>query len=121
MADATQHPSRAYQGQDGNWYLNGATLYEQFSGTNKALKVNYGATALDGSNPTAVSTGLTTIVAFTATLQGASAPALSTSVLTVTVSGGTASVYAWKPTGAGDTTLIASTGTETFQWVAIGS
>lgn len=76
--------------------------------------------ALDGSNPTPVTTGLSSIIASGVELEGASAPALSTSVLTHTRSGGTLSVYAWKPTGAGDTTLIASTGTETFSWWAIG-
>lgn len=83
-------------------------------------KIMTGETALDGTNPTAVVTGLTAIVGFVATLKGSAAPGLSTSTLTATVSAGTASVYAWKPTGAGDTTLIASTGTETFYWVAVG-
>jgi hypothetical protein len=83
-------------------------------------KIAFGATALDGSNPTPVVTGLGTITAFVAMLQGSSAPGVGTSILTVTISSGTASVYAWKVTGAGDTTLIASTGTETFQWIAAG-
>jgi hypothetical protein len=30
-------------------------------------------------------------------------------------------VYGWKPTAAGDCTLIASTGTETFSYVVRGS
>ena len=83
-------------------------------------KVMCGETALDGTNPTPVVTGLTTIVSFVAILKGSAAPGVGTSSLTATVSGGTASVYAWKVTGAGDTTLIASTGTESFYWVAVG-
>lgn len=77
--------------------------------------------ALDGSNPTAWATGLTTVVAACVSLAGAVAPGLGTSVLTYAISGATVNVYAWKPTGAGDTTLIASTGTETFSGIAVGT
>ena len=84
-------------------------------------KIARGETALDGSNPTAVATGLTTVVAFVATLKGTAAPGVGTSILTANISGATANVYAWKVTGAGDTTLIASTGTESFYWVAVGT
>lgn len=80
-----------------------------------------GSVALDGSNPTAIATGLSTITGFSATLQGSSAPGLGTSTLTHIVSGGNVSVYAWKPTSAVDTTLIASTGTETIRWTATGT
>ena len=84
-------------------------------------KVARGTAALDGSNPTLITTGLTTVVAFTKGLVGSAAPGVGTSTLTHTTSGGTVSVYAWKPTGAGDCTLIASTGTETFEWIAVGT
>jgi hypothetical protein len=80
-----------------------------------------GETALDGSNPTPVVTGLTTITGFSATLKGSAAPGVGTTTLTYTASGGTVSVYAWKPTSNADPTLIASTGTETFGWVAVGT
>lgn len=89
------------------------------SGGNR--KVMCGETALDGSNPTPVVTGLTTIISFVATLKGSAAPGVGTSKLTAVISSGTANVYAWKVTGAGDTTLIASAGTESFYWVAVGS
>ena len=82
--------------------------------------VKSGIVALDGSNPTAVVTGLTSISAVTLTLQGSAAPGDSTEVLTYTVSGGTISVYAWKNTGGTDPTLVASTGTESFSWIATG-
>lgn len=84
-------------------------------------KIARGETALDGSNPTAVATGLTTVIAFTATIKGTAAPGVGTSVLTANISGATVNVYAWKVTGAGDTTLIASTGTESFYWIAVGT
>ena len=80
-----------------------------------------GVVALDGSNPTPVTTGLTTITAAYAILEGAVAPGDNTSVLTVAISGGTLSIYAWKNTGGTDPTLVASTGTENVHWMAIGS
>ncbi len=79
-----------------------------------------GTIALDGSNPTPIVTGLASIDGSSVTLQGSSAPGLGTSVVTHTISGGTINVHAWKVTGAGDATLIASTGTETVAWTAKG-
>lgn len=98
-----------------------ATVVNGVESTASGKKVIAGETALDGSNPTPVVTGLTTVTGFTATLKGSAAPGVGTSVLTYTASGGTVSVYAWKPTSSADTTLIASTGTETFGWVAFGT
>lgn len=82
-----------------------------------------GAAALDGSNPTPIATGLTTIVAAVVQLRGTAAPGDNTSVLTTDFTGsdGTLNVYAWKNTSGSDPTLVASTGTETFDWIAIGT
>lgn len=80
-----------------------------------------GVTALDGSNPTPVVTGLTTVTGFAATLTGSAAPGVGTSVLTYIIASGTVNVYAWKPTSNSDPTLVASTGTETFAWIAVGT
>lgn len=91
------------------------------SGVANGYKVARGETALDGSNPTPVATGLTTVVAFVATLKGSVAPGVGTSSLTAVISGATANVYAWKVTSSSDTTLVASTGTESFYWVAVGT
>ena len=79
-----------------------------------------GEKALDGSNPTAITTPFKTITAVMVMLKGSVAPGLNTSVLTYGVSGNTVNVYAWKPTGATNPTLIASTGTETFSYVIVG-
>lgn len=81
------------------------------------------AAALDGSNPTPIATGLATIVAAGVQLRGTAAPGDNTSVLTTDYTGsdGTLNVYAWKNTGGTDPTLVASTGTETFDWWAIGT
>lgn len=98
-----------------------AALATAPAGVAAGYKVARGETALDGSNPTPVGHGLTTCVAFAATLKGTAAPGLGTSVLTANINGANVDVYAWKPTGAGDTTLVASTGTESFYWIAIGT
>jgi len=84
-------------------------------------KIARGITALDGTNPTAIVTGLTTVTGFGCCLEGSSAPGVGTSIITHTISSGTVNLYAWKVTGAGDTTLIASTGTENVAWVAVGT
>lgn len=89
-------------------------------GSATIMRTVAGIAALDGSNPTPVSSGLTTILACGATLSGTSAPGLGTSTLSTAISGTTINVYGWMPTGAGDTTLIASTGTESFNWWAFG-
>ena len=77
--------------------------------------------SLDGSNPTPWATGLTTVIAGTVSLVGSAAPGVGTSVLTPLINGTSLDVYAWKPTSNSDPTLIASTGTEVFYGVAIGT
>lgn len=80
--------------------------------------------ALDASNPTSAAHGLTTCVAAFAQLVGSAAPGDSTSILTVVINGANLDFYAWKHTtggAAGNPTLVASTGTETFNWFAIGT
>jgi hypothetical protein len=75
--------------------------------------------ALDGSNPTTVATGLTTVIAGGACLSGTAAPGLSTCALSVAISSTNLDIYGWKPTGAADCALIASGGTELLHWWAI--
>jgi hypothetical protein len=77
--------------------------------------------SLDGSNPTSVAHGLTTCVAAFVQLVGSAAPGDNTSVLTCVINGANIDVYAWKNTTGTDPTLVASTGTETFNWIAIGT
>lgn len=97
------------------------TNHVEVYGIGNGYKLARGSAALDGSNPTPIATGLTTIVGAVVTLRGTSAPGIGTSVLTTGISGATLNVYAWKVTDATDPTLIASTGTETFDWIAIGT
>lgn len=94
------------------------------AGVAAGYKIARGVTALDGSNPTPVTTGLTTVVAAVVTLEGTAAPGVGTSVLTIASTNyatGALAVYAWKVTATGDCTLIASTGTENFEWIAVGA
>lgn len=85
-------------------------------------KIARGETALDGSNPTPVATGLTTVVSFVPTIKSATALGTALTQLSADIStGGTVNVYAWKVTSAGDSTLIASTSTASFYWIAVGT
>lgn len=90
-------------------------------GAGSQYRIVGGTGTLDGTNPTPVTSGLTTVVASVANFTGSTAPALDPTVLTTANTDGTVNVYAWKVTGAGDTTLIASTNNaRTFSWIAIG-
>lgn len=98
-----------------------AYLDNQLSGRT-AQRVAGGTIALDGSNPTPISTGLGEIIGASASLVGSTAPGVGTSIITCVPSvNGILNLYAWKVTGTGDATLIASTGTETVAWTAIGT
>jgi hypothetical protein len=70
-----------------------------------------GTVTLDGGNPTpiALSAYLSAVDAAVVSMEGAVAPGLDPSLVTSAISTTTVNVYAWKVTGAGDTTLIAST------------
>lgn len=98
-----------------------ATLSLYAKGIAAGYKVARGETALDGSNPTAVATGLASIVSCTVTIKTTAAPGVSTSVVTYDTSVGTMNMYGWKPTANNDTTLVASTGTDTIGWVCVGT
>lgn len=87
----------------------------------KKLAFSAAPVALDGSNPTSVAHGLTTCASACAQLVGSAAPGDNTSVLTCVITGANIDVYAWKNTGGTDPTLVASTGTETFNWIAAGT
>lgn len=84
-------------------------------------KIARGTGTLDGSNPTSVITGLANCIALTVNILGTTAPGVSTDVITVDMTPGTGQVdlYGWKNTGAG--TQGASTGTDLFGWIAVGT
>jgi hypothetical protein len=85
------------------------------------VKLVAGEVALDGTNPTPISTGLRTVTAVALTLRGAGAPGDGTSAVTYEISGGIVNVYAWRPTSGTDPTLVASTGTEPVGYVIVGT
>lgn len=98
-----------------------AALATAPAGVAAGYKIARGEAALDGSNPTPIVTGLTTCIAAIACLKGSAAPGDNTSVLTTLIGTADFDVYAWKNTGGTDPTLVASTGTESFYWIAIGT
>lgn len=102
----------------------GTPVATPVAGVAAGYKIARGVTALDGSNPTPVATGLITVVAAVVTLEGTAAPGVGTTTLTIASTNyatGALAVYAWKPTSNADPTLVASTGTENFEWVAVGT
>lgn len=94
-----------------------AALNAAPAGVAAGYKIARGEIALDGSNPTPVATGLTTIVSAQATIKRTSAVTSGTAFVTVDFTGadGTLNLYAWVLAGT------ASTGTESIEWVAIGT
>jgi len=78
------------------------------------VKFAGGITALDGSNPTSVTTGLTTITGFAATVNATT----GNNVITITygtISAGTVPIYGWLQDGT------AATGTQNVAWIASGT
>lgn len=94
----------------------GTSITTVVAGVAAAYKIARGSTAFDGSNPTTVATGLTSVVSCTATLIRTTALSSATAFVThATASGANVDFYAWLLTGA------ASTNTETFEWICIGT
>jgi len=85
------------------------------------VKIVSGEIALDGTNPTVVNTELTTIYGAAVSLKQTGAPGVTATTVTYNTSGGTLNIYAWKPTGSGDATLIAATDTDPVGYVVMGT
>lgn len=84
--------------------------------------VKSGTVTLDGTNPTPVTTGLTTVTSAVACIKTATAPGDDPNLVTVDYSDGTLNIYAWKNTGGTDPTLVASTNSSaTIDWIAVGN
>ena len=91
-------------------------------GVASGYKVARGQATLDGSNPTSAATGLTTVAQCVATLEGTASPALDPLIVTTTITATNLDISAWKPTAAGDVTLIASTNaTDVVSWICVGT
>lgn len=146
MADATYQP-KTYEKDGGDTQIiaSGGTLEIEtggivsFNGVNQTAalatapagvaagyKIARGEVTLDGSNPTSITTGLATVVGATVARKSATSPGLDATIVTCdfggSVAAGQLDVYAWKPTGTGDCTLIASTNNSAVvSWIAIGT
>lgn len=105
----------------GTLTLGGNSLVNWVGGAAAGYKMATGETALDGSNPTPVTTGLTTIASCTVSLKINTAPGGNTSLVTYDTTAGTLNMYGWKPVGVSSTALIASTGTDTIGWSCRGT
>ena len=84
------------------------------------LRMAAGVALVTGSEKQIV-TGLVTVLYLVATLQSASALNEWVTGEVLTAPSGNISLYCWKPTGAGDTTPIASTTERTVHWMVWGT
>lgn len=135
MADATYQP-KVYRKQGGDELIvasggeidieSGGTLAIAGSDRTAALatapaavaagyKLARGVGTLDGTNPTAIDTGLSTLVSVTANIIGTAVVEAHTLLVNFAGTDGTANLYAF------DGTDVAATGTETVSWIAVGT
>lgn len=85
--------------------------------------VEAGLTALDGANPTSVTTNLSVLAGCTVQQHTSTAPGLGPitfSTLTTAVAG-RLDIYAWQATSASNPTLIASTSPDSVRYVCVGT
>ena len=91
----------------------------------KGQKVYTGEVALDGSNPTPVTTGLKVVTAAFVCRKDATAPGAGPHNLSVdfggSLVGGLLNIYAWEATATADTAEVASTSTDVVSWIAVCS
>ena len=82
-----------------------------------------GSVGLDGSNPTSVTTGLTTLLGCYVTNQNATAPgdAVASFSVQTTASAGRLDIYAWETTSGTDPTTVASDYVDVVQWFCNGT
>ena len=85
--------------------------------------VRAGTTALDGSNPTSVTTGLSVLAACSVHTTTEDAPGLGPISFTIlrTATAGQLDIYAWAATSSSNPTLIASASTRTVEYICFGT
>jgi hypothetical protein len=138
-AELGHEPSRAYFDQKGNLHLNGASLFDAneidqatalaavgvgnaVAAATSGVMIGSGTTTLDGSNPTDIVTGLTTITGAVACFAGNTVLGDDPNSLTVSWSGGTLSITAGKNASGTDPTQVASTdSSRVVSWIAVGT
>ncbi len=102
-----------------------AALATAPAGVAAGYKIARGEVTLDGGNPTAITTGLATVVACTVALKAAATPGDDPTSFSVDYAGavtaGTVNLYAYKTNGT-DPTLVASTdNAAVVSWIAVGT
>jgi hypothetical protein len=97
-----------------------AQLNAAVAGVAAGIKIAGGETAMGGSNPTGVATGLASITRCVVALKNTAAPT-PTMWVTYGATVSTLNIYGWKPTATGNVTAIASGGTETVGWECQGT
>lgn len=83
-----------------------------------------GTVQLDGSNPTPIdlSSYMAAVTWAMVQFEASAAPGLDPTLVTHVISGQDVNVYAWKPTNADNTTLVASTNnTDEVAFIAFGT
>ena len=100
----------------------GGTSVNLMAGVGSGYRVARGTVTLDGSNPTPVSHGLTTVVSCQLTDVRSDSPGLDPVHFTYVISGDTLNIYAWKYTHSSNPTLIASTDSDdVIGWSCVGT
>jgi hypothetical protein len=90
------------------------------AGMASGYKLARGSVAATASK--AVTTGLSTIVGFAATLVANTATKINQArAVSATASSGTLTIKRWKHTGPSTATLVAATVAGTVEWVAVGT
>ena len=85
--------------------------------------IRAGTTALDGSNPTSITTGLSALAGCVVVRDTSVAPGIVATTFTVlrTATAGRLDIYAWSATSSSNPTLIASTAQDTVNWFCTGT
>lgn len=84
------------------------------------LGIAYGSATL-GSGSAVVSTGLLSVLAMSADLAGVTTAPATTMFVPGADASGVVTVYAWKPSAAGTTTLVADASSSVIRYFAIGT
>jgi hypothetical protein len=100
--------------------LTPANMNLAVTGVAAGYKVARGTVSATAS--AAITTGLTTILGFALSVNGATATLINAApALSGSISGGTLTVYRWKHTGPSTATLVAATTGGSVAWVAVGT
>src|SRR5689334_8795168 len=89
-------------------------------GIQNALGIAYGSATL-GSGSAVISTGLLSVLCMNAELAGVTTAPATTMFVPGADASGVVTVYAWKPSAAGTTTLVADASTSVIRYFAVGT